>query len=218
MAAGKMKTAFLKLNSVIISTDDQVYFNQIKGKNMQANFLENKLQNLDVQSNGKAVYYATDNDKKYMGVNDVDCSDMFMTFLENQIQRIKFTGEPKAVLYPMGMTNHTAMRIKEFKWLEDKRPKSKFEITGNRDWSYRLAELSGIVPLTIIDSVKTEQDTIIPVLATPDSLKQPNIIQYDPTKGSGKLKPNENPIPPKEEKKPTVPNTEGKLKGGNKDD
>ncbi len=217
MTAGKMKTAFLKQNSLIINTEDQVYYNQIKGRNMQANFAENKLQNLDVQSNGKAVYYATDNEKKYMGVNDVDCSDMYMLFNENQIQRIKFTGEPKAVLYPMGMTDHTAMRIKEFKWLEEKRPKSKFEITGNRDWSYRFAELSGIAPVKI-DSPEIEQDSIVQVNSAPDSLKQPNIIQPDPTKGSGKLKPKENPEPIKEEKKQTLPNTEGKLKGVKKED
>jgi hypothetical protein len=174
MSEGKMQKAFMYQNSVIISTEDQVYFNQIKGRDMLANFIDNKLNTLDVQSNGKAVYYVSDNEKRYMGVNDVNCSDMFMFFSENQIQRIKFTGEPQAVLYPMKMTDHLAMRIKEFKWLEDKRPKSKFEITGNNDWSYRLKELSDTAPISMLngeDSVKIEIPLdSLPEKTNPDSI------------------------------------------------
>jgi len=215
MANGKMKQASLRQNSLIINTEDQVYFNQIKGRNMLANFAENRLQTLDVESNGKAIYYITDNEKRYMGVNDVNCSDMFMFFNENQIQRIKFTGEPNAVLYPMQMTDHTTLRIKEFKWLEATRPKSKFEIIGNRDWSDRLLLASNAKPI----------ERPAPVIETPDSVKVTvPVLPNDPTKaGKGdKIKKTDNPqIPPidgKEEKPAEIPATKGgkmkKKEGG----
>ena len=175
MSEGKMRKAFMYQNSVIISTEDQVYFNQIKGRDMLADFVDNKLNTLDVQSNGKAVYYVSDNEKRYMGVNDVNCSDMFMLFKENQVQRIKFTGEPQAVLHPMNMTDHIAMRIKEFRWLEEQRPKTKFEISGDNDWSYRLMELTskpGIENISI-DSSKVEHNL--------DTLTEKTLIDSIPT-------------------------------------
>jgi len=175
MSEGKMRKAFMYQNSVIISTEDQVYFNQIKGRDMLADFVDNKLNTLDVQSNGKAVYYVSDNEKRYMGVNDVNCSDMFMFFKENQVQRIKFTGEPQAVLYPMNMTDHIAMRIKEFRWLEEQRPKSKFEISADNDWSFRLKELSsnpGLENISI-DSSKVENSL--------DTLPEKTLVDSIPT-------------------------------------
>jgi lipopolysaccharide export system protein LptA len=167
MANGKMSKAYMYQNSVIISTEDEIYFNQIKGRNMLADFIDNKLNTLDVRSNGKAIYYAYDNEKRYMGVNDVNCSDMFLFFAENSIQRIKFTGEPQAVLYPMGMTDHSTLRIKEFRWLEKQRPKSKFEVTADRDWSFRLKELSpktafSEIPALFPENDSTEMDTALP--------------------------------------------------------
>ena len=147
----KIDQVFLNKNSLIISTEDQVYFNQIRGRNMNASFMDNKIDNLNVTSNGKAVYYATDNNKGYMGVNEVECADMKMNFMDNQIQRIKFIGEPKAILHPMGMVDHLSIRLKEFIWNEAVRPKSKLEIIGNNDWSYRLSQIGNIFPDAKID-------------------------------------------------------------------
>jgi len=147
----KIDQVFLNKNSIIISTEDQLYFNQIRGRNMNAIFMDNKIDKLDVISNGKAVYYASDNNKGYMGVNEVECTDMNMNFKDNQIQRIKFIGEPKAILHPMGMVDHLSIRLKEFIWNEGIRPKSKFEIIGNNDWSYRLSEIGNIFPESKID-------------------------------------------------------------------
>jgi hypothetical protein len=113
--------------------------------------MDNKIDNLNVTSNGKAVYYATDNNKGYMGVNEVECADMKMNFMDNQIQRIKFIGEPKAILHPMGMVDHLSIRLKEFIWNEAVRPKSKLEIIGNNDWSYRLSQIGNIFPGAKID-------------------------------------------------------------------
>src|SRR5690606_36566100 len=121
----KIDKVFLKKNSLKVRSYEEVYFKRIKGTNMLAYFKENKINNLDVVSNGEAIYYVQDDQKRYMGVNDVDCSNMYMTFKNNQVDRIKFTVEPKATLYPMGQVSHSSLRLKNYAWHEAKRPKTK---------------------------------------------------------------------------------------------
>jgi hypothetical protein len=199
MQDGKINRVSLRQNSLIVSTDEEVYFNQIKGMNMLAFFNENKIQNLDIKSNGKAIYYAKDDQQRYMGVNDVNCTDMNMYFSDNKIVRIKFTVEPKSVLYPMGMTDHNALRLKEFKWLEADRPKSKFEIVGNRDW-YGQSKFLKADKLIKMDSL-TKVDTLSQINKDSATLKP---LSNENKKGKliGKLS---------EEKNETIPKTENKL-------
>ncbi|MCH2045370.1 MAG: hypothetical protein MK212_14735 [Saprospiraceae bacterium] len=126
----KIHRVDMRQKSFITNTDDNVYFNQIKGKDVTAYFRNNRLATMRIDGNGETVYYAKDGENRFMGVNDIDCSRMVMYFKENQIQQIKFIGAPKAVLHPMGQVDHKKLRLEGFKWFENKRPKSKREILG----------------------------------------------------------------------------------------
>lgn len=131
MVEKRIDRVHLHPNALIVSTEDQVYFNQIRGKEIWAYFKNSQIQNVDIQGNGETVYYALDGEGAYLGVNDVDCSDMRIYFTNAQVQRIKFTGEPKAVLYPMGQAQHPKLALKGFVWKEADRPKDKWAIFGN---------------------------------------------------------------------------------------
>lgn len=128
LASKRINQVQLYPNSLIVNSRDEVYFNQIKGNRVKAYFSDNKLQNMDIRGSGEAVYYALDNVNAYVGVNDVDCSDMFIYFRDNNVQRIKFTGTPQAVMYPMGQAPHKKLELKGFQWFEDLRPKGKWAI------------------------------------------------------------------------------------------
>lgn len=212
----KIDKIFLKENSLIVSSYEEVYFNQIKGRNMLARFKDNKINDLDVKLNGEAIYYVQDDQKRYMGVNDVDCSNMFMYFKENQVDRIRFTGEPQATLYPMGQVNHSGLRLKNYQWLEEKRPKTKFEITGGRDWSSRLAlaqpHWMPMPELPKSDSIQLPQ--------LPENPTPPDSLRIEPNLGKGnKMKnkegePAENKEVPKTTENPV--STEPKPTKGSK--
>jgi lipopolysaccharide export system protein LptA len=133
----QMDQVFLEQNALIVSTEEEKYFNQIKGKEMLAQFRKNKLKVLDVDGNGEAIYYLVDEQKRYMGVNDVDCVNMRILFVDNQVDQIKFYKKPSSVMYPMGQAPHKTLRLKGFAWHEAKRPKSKFDVTQGRAWKLR---------------------------------------------------------------------------------
>ncbi len=115
-------------NSFILNTNDQQYFNQVKGKDVTSDFVDGDIHTMSVFLNGETVYYAVDDNDLYMGVNDVDCNNMLLYFKDNAVNRIRFEGKPAAVLYPMYQVNHKSLRLDGFRWLDSLRIKSKDEI------------------------------------------------------------------------------------------
>lgn len=116
-------------NSFIVSTDEGIYYNQIKGRHITASFdTLGKLKLMAVKHKGESVYYAKDGKQRFIGVNDIDCQDMYIYFYQNQLYRIKFVTNPKSILYPMGQVNHSSLQLEGYRWLEAYRPKSKEEL------------------------------------------------------------------------------------------
>ncbi len=122
LADGKIDRIFLRQDALIINSPDEVYFNQIKGKNITAYFLENELRRMLVIGNAESIYYALDEEKAYVGLNKTVSSKMLMYFSNNSVDDIRFYTQPKANTYPMGQVNHTAERLEGFRWEIDKRP------------------------------------------------------------------------------------------------
>lgn len=119
---------FLYRKSLIINSPDELYYNQIKGKDITAKFEEGNLREMDVEGNAESVYYAVDNEKSYVGVNKTICSNMRLYFGDNAIRTIKFYGESEGKLEPMIKADHEALKLEGFKWEANKRPKSLLDI------------------------------------------------------------------------------------------
>lgn len=124
LANDRIDRIFLWQNSFIINTPDEVFFNQIKGKNSTAFFMEGALQRVGVSGNAESVYYALDEEGAYIGVNQAVCSEMMIEFGNNQVEGIRFYTEPKATLFPMKQANHEQLKIQGFNWQIEKRPNS----------------------------------------------------------------------------------------------
>lgn len=122
LANDEIDKILMKDRALIINSPDEVYFNQIKGKNITAFFLENELRKMKVVGNAESIYYALDDDKAYVGLNKTVCSEMLMYFSNNSVDDIRFYAQPKANTYPMGQINHTTKRLEGFRWEIDKRP------------------------------------------------------------------------------------------------
>lgn len=124
MAENQIDQIFLINKSFILNSPDEVFFNQIKGKNIIADFIEGELRTMDVQGNAESVYYVQDDLKAYVGVNKTICSDMLLHFGNNEVEKIVFFAEPKATMHPMKQANHDELIIEGFNWQIVRRPNS----------------------------------------------------------------------------------------------
>lgn len=120
----KIDKVYLKDNSMIINSEDEVYYNQIKGREITAFFEGDNIRRMKTEGNAESVYYALDDKKAYINVNKVDCSEMLMYFGNNKVETIKFFNQPKAKALPMKSTNHEEIKLKGFHWEIKSRPKS----------------------------------------------------------------------------------------------
>lgn len=124
LANDRIDKIYLQSRAFIINSPDEKFFNQIKGKTSTAFFQEGELSNMLVEGNAESVYYALDEEKKYIGVNKTDCSEMMIYFGNNEVEGIKFFAQPKATLFPMEEANHKELQLEGFSWEANLRPKS----------------------------------------------------------------------------------------------
>lgn len=113
----------LYLNEIafIISHEDSLLYNQIKGKNMIGYFKNNKLYKIDVKGNGQTIYYPKDNDE-IIGVNKAESSDLTIYIDNDEVKKIVFFKKPNATLYPLNQINPNDFKLDYFKWYEYLRP------------------------------------------------------------------------------------------------
>ncbi|MBI4945407.1 MAG: organic solvent tolerance protein OstA [Bacteroidetes bacterium] len=126
-SGGEITTMFLKEAALIVSKEDSVKYNQIKGKEMTGYFKNNKLSRIYVEGNGQTIYFAKDKEKK-IGINKADCSNLIIYLKENAIEKITFLKKPDATLFPMKDFVPKEFLLKEFVWRENERPLSVADI------------------------------------------------------------------------------------------
>lgn len=123
ISGGEIKKMYLKNSAFIISKEDSVKYNQIKGKQMTGYFTKNELAKILVEGNGQTIYFAKDKNK-LIGVNKAECSDLMIYIKENQVNKITFLKKPDATLFPMKDFTPEEFKLKDFLWRENERPLS----------------------------------------------------------------------------------------------
>ncbi len=118
----------LKNSAFLISAVDITRFNQIKGKNMEGFFVDNKIYNLDVLGNAESVYFITDDLERLVGVNKTESSIMNLFFDDNKVESILVSGKPKSSMSPEEKLNIQELKLKNFSWQIKNRPNEWKEI------------------------------------------------------------------------------------------
>lgn len=146
---GTIKKMKMLNNALMISQIDSTRFNQVKGRNMTAYFNDNELYKIDVEGNGQAIYFLTDKDDKFVGVNEIASSDIVIRVEERQISSINFKEEPEATVFPPREKPASDHRLGGFEWLGKRRPD-------------QVSDLFRTMPLKDPESEETKEDEGMP--------------------------------------------------------
>jgi lipopolysaccharide export system protein LptA len=114
-------------SSFIISMEDSLRYNQIKGKNMTGFFKEGKLYRINVNGNGETIYYAKDQEE-IVGVNKAESSNIVIFIKNSKVDKIRLINQPAGILHPPAELPPAELKLKGFVWYEEQRPKSKYDI------------------------------------------------------------------------------------------
>jgi lipopolysaccharide export system protein LptA len=112
----------------IAQQDDTASFNQVKGRDMHAYFVENKLNRINVTGNSESVYYVREEDKNLIGINNTIASNMSLVVVDNKINDIYYYVQPEGGLYPAKDYPADKLKLKGFNWFGERRPNSRIDI------------------------------------------------------------------------------------------
>jgi lipopolysaccharide export system protein LptA len=115
---------YMNKNSFIISADDSVFYNQIKGRNMIGYFIDSELKKVDVFGNGQTIYYPREEDGFMIGINETKCANMTIKIDSNKIKSITFFEQPVAVLSPSDEMPADGKKLDGFVYKSELRPTS----------------------------------------------------------------------------------------------
>ena len=101
LSGGKIRKMFLRQNPILISQEDSLHFNQIKGKKMIGYFTRKKLRKIDVKGNGKTIFLVQNEKNENTGINTSESSDISLFFKENELNGVTFHTKPAAITYPI---------------------------------------------------------------------------------------------------------------------
>lgn len=128
MKDSKIDQLFMRHNSLIVSEEDSLMYNQIQGRHMIGQFHEGKLQKVNVRGNGETLYYTGEEGKDADSVNKSESSDLDIHLDSNKVKKIVFLGKPSATLTPLKDVRISDMKLGRFQWFHQYRPLDQWAI------------------------------------------------------------------------------------------
>lgn len=114
-------------NAFIITQEDTVHYNQIKSTEMMAYFKNNDIWRFDALGGASLIFYMEE-DSTYTMINQKECKILSALIKERKIERIRYYDQLKSDLLPIYDLPINKQRLRGFKWLEERRPKSREEV------------------------------------------------------------------------------------------
>jgi lipopolysaccharide export system protein LptA len=126
-------------NALSINKVGRNFYNQLKGTTINSYFHNGEVDFVRSKGNAESIYYTQDDNKAYTGVNKAHADIIDMIFATRapdsagkingrELNRVVLRNDAEGSFIPMRRIDFDEMRLRGFKWEEDKRPKSKLEL------------------------------------------------------------------------------------------
>lgn len=115
-------------NSFMANHIEGEVYNQIKSSRMNGHFINGDITWVNALGLAECIYFIQDDDSAYIGVNQNSCDIIDIYFENRELEKIVFRNEVPGTLYPISEKKPIDLRLPNFKWLENRRPKTKLEM------------------------------------------------------------------------------------------
>lgn len=115
-------------NGFAINLSDTNMYNQIKGNRLNGYFKEGAIDYMRAQGNAESIYYVKDDKNYLVGINNATSDIIDMRFKNKELNKVVFISDVNGTLYPIRQATEQNKYLRGFKWQEERRPKTKFEL------------------------------------------------------------------------------------------
>lgn len=159
-------------NAFAVNLSDRGMYNQLKGNRLNGYFKDGAIDYMRAQGNGESIYYVKDEKNYLVGINNATSDIIDMRFKNKELNKVVFISEVSGTMYPVKQATEQNKILRNFKWLEDKRPKTKFEL---------FEDIKPVIKKDSADSLQEDSLQVKPPLM-PATKVQPKEIQKEPAK------------------------------------
>jgi lipopolysaccharide export system protein LptA len=115
-------------NSFMVSEVQAGVYNQVKSTRMDGFFKEGVIDSVRARGAAESVYFIQDEDSAFTSVNQTSSDVLDVYFTKGEINKVVLRSTVKGTLWPISQKQPSAMRLPNFEWLENRRPKTKYEL------------------------------------------------------------------------------------------
>lgn len=124
----KAERLYVFENGMVVNNSGNNLYNQIKGNTLNGYFKDGAIDFMRAKGSAESVYYAKDENDAFVGMNNATSDVIDMIFLEKELNKVVFRNDVNGVFGPINQVPEDKKILRNFKWLEDNRPKTKFEL------------------------------------------------------------------------------------------
>jgi hypothetical protein len=115
-------------NSFLVNQIQSGVYNQIKAVRMDGFFINGVIDSVRARGYTESIYFLQDDDSAYSGINQTESDIMDVFFLQGDLSKVVLRSAVKGTLWPINQKKPSEMLLKSFQWLEERRPKTKYEL------------------------------------------------------------------------------------------
>jgi hypothetical protein len=115
-------------NALLINKDGTELFNQIEGHVINGSFSDGIIDYIRAKGTASSIYYIKDQDSSMVGVNKASGDIIDLRFVNKELKRVLYINDVKGKMYPFKEFPDAEKQLRNFQWLEAKRPKDKFAL------------------------------------------------------------------------------------------
>jgi len=125
----KPKRLYVFYNGMVINKATDGLYNQMAGRTLNGYFVDGNIDYVRVKgSPAESVFYPQDDDSAYIGMNRSSGDVIDIYFVKKELNKVKFVNNVDGILYPIRQIPADKKELKNFKWLDNRRPKNKLEL------------------------------------------------------------------------------------------
>ena len=146
-------------NAFIISADSVEGYNQIFGQTMVSRFHDSNLHHVNVNSDAKTISWLREDDGSLIGINVSSSQTMKIMMKDGDIDRVYFYNNVDETLYPEKDLKEKDRYLEGFQWLEEARPKDRYDIFRKIDPEKNEETTDTKDPEEKLDIIENQNDT-----------------------------------------------------------
>ncbi|MEO6948442.1 MAG: OstA-like protein, partial [Ginsengibacter sp.] len=125
----KPKRVYAFDQTMVVNRTREGFFNQMSGKTLNGYFVDGKIDYVRMKgSQSESIYYIQEEDSSYYGMNRTAADVIDLYFKKDDLKKVSWINAVTGNMYPMTIIPPEQKELKNFRWLEARRPKTHLEL------------------------------------------------------------------------------------------